>query len=93
MVKFGGKSSGETVTYQYNRLLRGGTVEQMFPLGDWIDCGLDGLWSSHVKGCLHYRGTPLIRNSTPLWDNHRVLGIVLLQGPTGALLLMSEEPV
>ena len=39
-----------------------------------------------------YRGTLLIRNSTPPKDHHRALGIVLLQGPRGALFLMSEVP-
>ena len=36
------------------------------------------------------RGTSLIRNSPPPQDHHRILGIVLLQGPRGALFLMSE---
>ena len=41
----------------------------------------------------HYRGTSLIRNSTPPLDHHRALGIVLLQGARGALFLMSEVPL
>ena len=41
-----------------------------------------------------YRGTSLIRNSPPpQQDHHRDLGIVLLQGPREALLLMSEVPL
>ena len=40
-----------------------------------------------------YRGTSLIRNSTPPWGHHRALGIVLLYGPRGALFLMSEVPL
>ena len=41
----------------------------------------------------HYRGTSLIRNSPPPRDRHRALGTVLLQGPWGALFLMSEVPL
>ena len=40
-----------------------------------------------------YRGTSPIRNSTPPWDQYRALGIVLLQGPRGALFFMSEVPL
>ena len=40
-----------------------------------------------------YRGTSLIRNSTPPQDHHRALGIVLLKGPRDALFLMSEVPL
>ena len=39
-----------------------------------------------------YRGTSLIRNSNPLWDHHRALGVGLLQGPRGGRFLMSEVP-
>jgi hypothetical protein len=37
-----------------------------------------------------YRDTSLIRNSPPPWDHHFALSIVLLQGPRGAVFLMSE---
>ena len=40
-----------------------------------------------------YRGTSLIRNRPPPYDHHRALGMVLLQGPRGALFLMSEVPL
>jgi hypothetical protein len=40
-----------------------------------------------------YRGTSLIRNTPPTWGHRRALGIVLLQGPRGALFLMSEVPL
>ena len=40
-----------------------------------------------------YRVTSPIRNSSPPSDHHRALGIVLLQGPRGALFLMSEVPL
>ena len=40
-----------------------------------------------------YRSTSLTINSPPLWEHHRALGIVLLQGPRGALCLMSEVPL
>ena len=39
---------------------------------------------------LRYRGTSLIKNSTPPYDHHRDLDIGLLEGPRGALFLMSE---
>ena len=37
-----------------------------------------------------YRGTLLIRNSTPSLDNHRALGTGLLQGTRRGVFLMSE---
>ena len=40
-----------------------------------------------------YRGTSLIRNRTPPYEHHRALGMVLLQGPMGALFLLSEVPL
>ena len=40
-----------------------------------------------------YRGSSLIRNSSPPKDHHRALGIVLLQGPRETLFLMSEAPL
>ena len=40
-----------------------------------------------------YRVTSLIRNSPPSQGHHRALGTVLLQGPGGALFLMSEVPL
>ena len=40
-----------------------------------------------------YRGTSLIRNSTPPQDHHRALGIVLLWGPRGRHFLMSKIPL
>ena len=41
----------------------------------------------------HYRGTSLIRSSSPPQDHHRSLGIGLLQGPAGEVFLMSEVPL
>ena len=35
-------------------------------------------WIRHM-----YRGTSLSRTSTPPWDHHRALGIVLLEGAGG----------
>ena len=40
-----------------------------------------------------YRGTSLLRNSTPPWGYHRALGTVLLQGPRMLQFLMSEVPL
>ena len=44
-----------------------------------------------------YRGTSLIRNSAPLGPYRgtlrRALGKVQLQGPSGALFLMSQVPL
>ena len=40
-----------------------------------------------------YRGTSLIRNSTPLRDHHKTLGIVALSGRTRGGVLMSEVPL
>jgi len=40
-----------------------------------------------------YTGTSLMRNSPSPWGHHRAVGIVLLQGPRGALFLMSEAPM
>ena len=40
-----------------------------------------------------YGNTSLIGNNLPPWDHHRVLGLVLLQGPRGGLFLMSEAPL
>ena len=39
------------------------------------------------------RGASLIRNSPPPYDPPRTPDIVLLQGPKGALFLMSEAPL
>ena len=41
----------------------------------------------------HYRGTSRIRNCAPPQDRHKALGIVLLKGPMGGQLFMSEEPL
>ena len=40
-----------------------------------------------------YRGASLIRKRPPTRTYPRALGIVLLQGPRGALFLMSEVPL
>ena len=40
-----------------------------------------------------YRGTSPIRNSPPLQDHHRTLGIVLLWGPSRGVFFMSEVPL
>ena len=40
-----------------------------------------------------YRVTSPVRNSQPPQDHHRAIGIVLRQGPRGALFLMIEVPL
>jgi len=40
-----------------------------------------------------YWGTLLIKNSPPLLDHHRSLGLGLLYGPTGGGILLSEMPL
>ena len=46
-----------------------------------------GKASDATQGYLAYKKTP------PHQDHHRLLGIVLLQGPRGMLFLMSEIPL
>ena len=41
----------------------------------------------------YFRGTSLIRNSTPRLDHHRALGIVRLWGAKGARFLVSDVPL
>ena len=43
--------------------------------------------------CSVYTDASLIRNSPPPQDYHRTIGIVLLQGPTKGVLLVSEVPL
>ena len=47
----------------------------------------------HDPSSNHYRGTSLMRKRPPPQDQHRALGMVLLQGPRCALFLMSEVPL
>jgi len=54
---------------------------------------LQGIGRYPSQGVHLYRGTSTIRKSIPPQGHHRVLGIRLLQGPTGALFLMCEVPL
>ena len=38
----------------------------------------------------HYRGTSVTRHGPPLKDHHKILGIVLLQGPRREVVFISE---
>ena len=61
-----------------------------YPYGNAVSVTPPTSWSSRMRA---YRGNSLIRHSPPLWDHHRVLGIVLLQGPRRRQFLLSEVPL